>query len=52
MNLDSFLKAITFQKIDEKGIQKIGPAIELMAAAEGLEAHKNAVSLRLNSLKK
>jgi histidinol dehydrogenase len=52
VNLDSFLKAITFQKIDEKGIQKIGPAIELMAAAEGLEAHKNAVSLRLNSLKK
>ncbi len=51
VNLDSFMKTITFQKITEKGIQKIGNAIELMAEAEGLQAHKNAVSLRLDSLK-
>ena len=52
VNLDSFLKQMTFQKISPKGIQAIGPAIELMAEAEGLQAHKNAVSLRLNDLKK
>ena len=52
VNLDSFLKQMTFQKISAKGIQAIGPAIELMAEAEGLQAHKNAVSLRLNDLKK
>jgi histidinol dehydrogenase len=51
VNLDSFLKAISFQKISKKGIQIIGNAIELMAQAEGLDAHKNAVRLRLNSLK-
>jgi histidinol dehydrogenase len=51
VNLDSFLKAMTFQKISEKGIQNIGKAIELMAEAEGLEAHKNAVSIRLKTLK-
>lgn len=50
VHLDSFNKSITFQKISEKGIRNIGPAIELMAAAEGLEAHKNAVTLRLNDL--
>lgn len=50
VNLDSFNKSITFQKISEEGIRNIGPAIELMAAAEGLEAHKNAVTLRLNDL--
>ena len=42
---------MTFQKISEKGLQNIGKAIELMAEAEGLQAHKNAVSLRLNTLK-
>ncbi|MBD3724381.1 MAG: histidinol dehydrogenase [Flavobacteriaceae bacterium] len=47
VNLDSFLKAMTFQKISNKGIQNIGKAIEIMAEAEGLQAHKNAVSLRL-----
>ena len=52
VNLDSFLKSITFQKISEKGIENIGKTIELMAEAEGLTAHKNAVTLRLNSLKK
>ena len=51
VNLDSFLKAMTFQKITQKGIQNIGNAIELMAEAEGLIGHKNAVSLRLNTLK-
>ena len=51
VNLDSFSKAITFQKISEKGIQNIGNAIELMAKAEGLDAHKNAVALRLKSIK-
>lgn len=51
VNLDSFLKAMTFQKISEKGIQNIGNAIEKMAEAEGLQAHKNAVTLRLNQLK-
>ncbi|RAR46917.1 histidinol dehydrogenase [Flavobacterium lacus] len=50
VNLDSFLKAMTFQKITEKGIQNIGKSIEIMAEAEGLQAHKKAVSLRLKSL--
>ena len=52
VNLDSFTKTMTFQKISEKGIQNIGKAIEIMAEAEGLQAHKNAVSLRLKSLEK
>ncbi len=51
VNLDSFMKSMTFQKISKDGIQNIGNAIELMAEAEGLQAHKNAVTLRLNSLK-
>ena len=51
VNLDSFMKSMTFQKISEKGIQTIGPAIEIMATAEGLQAHKNAVTLRLNKIK-
>ncbi|MDN3723467.1 histidinol dehydrogenase [Aequorivita sp. SDUM287046] len=51
VNLDSFLKTMTFQKISEKGIQNIGSAIEIMAEAEGLQAHKNAVTIRLESLK-
>jgi len=50
VNLDSFMKSMTFQKISEEGIKNIGNAIELMAEAEGLHAHKNAVSLRLRSL--
>ena len=50
VNLDSFMKSMTFQKITPKGIQEIGKAIELMAEAEGLQAHKNAVTLRLKSL--
>src|SRR5690606_30682064 len=51
VNLDSFTKSVTFQKISETGIQSIGRAIEIMAEAEGLQAHKNAVTLRLNSLR-
>ena len=49
-NLDSFMKSMTFQKITEEGIQNIGTSIEIMAEAEGLYAHKNAVSLRLEKL--
>ena len=52
VNLDSFMKSMTFQKISEEGIKNIGPSIEIMAEAEGLQAHKNAVTLRLNKLKK
>jgi histidinol dehydrogenase len=50
VNLDSFTKAITFQKISKKGIQDLGESIELMAAAEGLQGHKNAVSIRLKKI--
>jgi len=50
VNLDSFMKSMTFQKISEKGIMEIGPAVELMAEAEGLHAHKNAMSLRLKKI--
>lgn len=52
VNLDSFCKAITFQKITPLGLSNIGKAIETMAEAEGLQAHKNAVTIRLkkNSL--
>ncbi len=50
VNLDSFCKAVTFQKISPEGLRNIGRAIELMAEAEGLFAHKNAVSIRLNKL--
>ena len=50
VNLDSFMKSMTFQKISEAGIQTIGKAIEIMAEKEGLQAHKNAVTLRLNAI--
>lgn len=50
VNLDSFMKSMTFQEISKTGMQNIGNAIELMAEAEGLQAHKNAVTLRLKSL--
>ncbi|KFF15108.1 histidinol dehydrogenase [Flavobacterium hydatis] len=50
VNLDSFMKSMTFQKITEKGIKNIGKAIEIMAEAEGLQAHKNAVTLRLKQI--
>ncbi|MGB2129307.1 MAG: histidinol dehydrogenase [Flavicella sp.] len=51
VNMDAFTKKITFQRISKEGIQKIGNAIELMAEAEGLQAHKNAVTLRLKDLR-
>lgn len=51
VSLDSFIRKITFQEIQAEGIQAIGPAIEEMAASEQLEAHKNAVTVRLNALK-
>ena len=51
VNLDSFTKSITFQKISKEGLLNIGNTIELMAEAEGLQAHKNAVSVRLKDLK-
>jgi histidinol dehydrogenase len=51
VNLDSYLKKITFQEITPEGIQNLGPVIEKMAAAEHLEAHKSAVTLRLNEIK-
>ncbi|MNQ33388.1 Histidinol dehydrogenase [compost metagenome] len=50
VNLDSFTKAMTFQKISREGLQNIGKAIEIMAEAEGLQAHKNAVTLRLKAI--
>ena len=50
VSLNSFLKRITFQEVTSAGIREIGPAIELMAEAEELMAHKNAVSIRLKSL--
>ncbi len=51
VSLDSFIRKITFQEINREGIQNIGPAIEVMAAHEQLDAHKNAVTVRLNSMK-
>jgi len=52
VSLDSFVKKITYQFLSEEGIQHIGTAVERMAAAEGLDAHKNAVTLRLNEINK
>lgn len=49
VSLDSFVKKITFQHIDKQGLQQIGPAIEIMADTEGLQAHKNAVTIRINN---
>ena len=51
VSLDSFVKKITYQKITEEGIQNLGPTVEIMAENEMLQAHKNAVSIRLNYLK-
>lgn len=52
VSLDSFVKKITFQKLSEKGILNLGKTIELMAEAEHLHAHKNAISVRLESIKR
>jgi len=51
VSTDDFVKKITFQKITEAGITNLGPTIEIMATAEGLSAHKNAISIRLQKLK-
>jgi histidinol dehydrogenase len=47
VSLDSFVKKITYQQLSKEGLDNIGSAVELMAAAEGLNAHKNAVTIRL-----
>ena len=52
VSLDSFIRKITFQEILPQGMCAIGPAIEVMAANEQLDAHKNAVTVRLNSIRK
>ena len=49
ISLDSFIRKITFQEVTRKGIENIGNAIKIMAANEHLDAHKNAISIRLNS---
>lgn len=51
VGLDSFIRKITFQEIQPQGLRAIGPAIEIMAVNEQLDAHKNAVSVRLAALK-
>lgn len=51
VNLDSFTKKITFQKLSKTGLQAIGPHVEIMAEAEALKAHQLAVSMRLAKLK-
>jgi histidinol dehydrogenase len=50
VSVDSFVKKITIQNITKEGIRQIGPVVEAMAAAESLDAHKKAVSIRLKSL--
>ncbi|MEO8720135.1 MAG: histidinol dehydrogenase [Ginsengibacter sp.] len=51
VSVDSFVKKITFQKLSAEGIKNIGESVEIMATAEGLTAHKNAVSIRLKKIK-
>jgi histidinol dehydrogenase len=52
VSVDSFVNKVTYQKATAQGIKNLGPAVELMATAEGLDAHKNAVSVRLRELEK
>jgi histidinol dehydrogenase len=47
VSVDSFVKKITFQHISKEGIRNLGPSVEILASLEGLQAHKNAVSVRL-----
>lgn len=49
VSIDSFIKKITFQQISPEGLKAIGPTVEILAAAEGLQAHKNAITIRLKS---
>jgi histidinol dehydrogenase len=50
VSVDSFVKKITFQRLSREGLKALAPAIEAMAAAEGLEAHRNAVSIRIKNM--
>jgi histidinol dehydrogenase len=50
VSVDSFVKKITFQHITPEGIKNIGPTVETLAELEGLQAHKNAVSIRMSEL--
>ena len=51
VNLDSYHRKITFQELTPQGVRAIGPAVELMAAGEHLDAHRNAMTVRLESIK-
>ncbi|MBL4694576.1 histidinol dehydrogenase [Candidatus Gracilibacteria bacterium] len=51
VSVDSFVKKITFQELTKEGVKNIGPAVEILAECEGLQAHKNAMTLRLNQIK-
>ena len=51
VNLDSYCRKVTFQHLSEEGVRQIGHAVELMAEAEQLDAHKNAMTVRIKSLK-
>jgi histidinol dehydrogenase len=50
VSVDSFIKKITFQQVSQNGLKKLGPIVMTMAEAERLEAHKQAVSIRLDNL--
>ena len=52
VSVDSFVKKITFQSVSKEGLKNIGEAVEVMAQAEQLMAHKQAVTIRLNKIKK
>ncbi|RYE08274.1 MAG: histidinol dehydrogenase, partial [Sphingobacteriales bacterium] len=47
-SVDSFVKKITFQHLTRDGLQNIGPTVAILAEAEGLQAHKNAITIRLD----
>ena len=51
VNLDSYVRKVTFQELTADGLRRLGPVIEEMAAAERLDAHKNAFTVRLERLK-
>ena len=48
VNVDSFLRKITFQQLSREGLDRLGPTVQTMAAGESLDAHKNAVTIRLS----
>ncbi|MEO0790748.1 MAG: histidinol dehydrogenase, partial [Bacteroidota bacterium] len=52
VSLDSFCRQITFQEVDEQGLQNLGPTVMTMARAEGLEAHALAVEKRMEAVSK